>query len=177
MQGGRAFVGIVSPSLFECVNSPDLKRIGVDRDITEKIRARTFSFISPSFHASRSVRCLTNVYALIMSSTSSKVGLPSAHDLIHTTFWTDQLPMPSSDWPYQLATRRPLSAIPMAPPCDIARSGASEKSPLQPPTTPHPTTSWILCRLGSCGTKEPGGSTSQLLTSRDSPDNLTIFRL
>ena len=69
MQGGRVFVGIVSPSLFECVNSPDLKRIGVDRDITEKIRARTFSFISPSFHASRSVRCLTNVYALITSST------------------------------------------------------------------------------------------------------------
>ncbi len=69
MQGGRVFVGIVLPSLFECVNSPDLKRIGVDRDITKKIRAQTFSFISPSFHASRSVQCLTNIYALITSST------------------------------------------------------------------------------------------------------------
>src|SRR6266404_5815856 len=119
--------------------------------------------------------------AEVTTSTSSKVALPSVHDLVLTIFQPDPSPTPSSALPYQLATRHPLSAILMAPPCTTARSGSSIMSLLPRPTTrptmPHPMTSQILCWLGSCGMKELGGSTSQSLTCRAIPNNQTIFRL
>jgi len=43
----------------------------------------------------------------VLTSTSLRVVLPSVCNLIRMIFRTDQLPMPSSNLPYQLATRRP----------------------------------------------------------------------
>src|SRR6266404_3782534 len=89
-----------------------------------------------------------------MTSTSSRVTLPSVPTLIRAIFQTDPLPTPASVLPYPLARRRPLSATPMAPPCTTTRPGDSAKSPPPRPTTPHPRTGRTLCLLGSYGTRD-----------------------
>ena len=111
------------------------------------------------------------------TSISLRVVLLSVCDLIRAIFQTDQSPTPNSILPYQLATRHPLSAIPMAPPWVTTRSGDYGRSPPLCPTTPHPSTGQTLCRLGSCRMKELGESTSPSLTDRESSDSLIIFRL
>src|SRR6266404_5491019 len=49
------------------------------------------------------------------TSTSSRATLPSVAALIHAIFLMDPSPTPASALPYPLATKRPHSAIPMAP--------------------------------------------------------------
>src|SRR6266404_3287940 len=111
-----------------------------------------------------------------MTSTSSRVTLPSVPALIRAIFQTDPSPTPASALPYPSARRHPLSATPMAPPCTTARPGNSGSSPPPRPTTPHPTTGRTLCLLGSYGTKDLEELTSQSRTSRDAPSNPTTSK-
>src|SRR6266404_4041790 len=105
----------------------------------------------------------------LMTSTSSRVTLPSVPALICAIFQTDPLPTPASVSPSQSAKKHPHSAILMAPLCITARPGSSGSSPPPRPTTPHPKTGRTLCLLGSYGTKDLEELTSRSQTSRATP--------
>ncbi len=113
---------------------------------------------------------------VVSTSTSSRVVLPPVHDLIRAIFRTDPSPTPNSTLPYLLATRPPLSAILMGPPCTTMRPGSSVESLQHRPTTHHPKTGRTLCLLGSYGTKDLEELTSRSQTCRDTPDSPTTSR-
>src|SRR6266404_3772692 len=110
------------------------------------------------------------------TSISSRVTLPSVPTLIRTIFQTDPSPTPVSALLYLSATRRPLPAIPMAPPCTTTRPGNSVTSPPPRPTTPHPKTGRTLCLLGSYRMKDLEELTSRSQTCRDASSSPTTSR-
>src|SRR6266404_8805638 len=111
-----------------------------------------------------------------MTSTSSRVTLPSVPALIRAIFQTDPSPTPASALPYQSVTRRPPFVTPMVPPCTTTRPGDSVTSPQLRPTTPHPKTGQTLCLLGSYGTKDLEELTSRSQTCRDASSSPTTSR-
>ncbi len=110
------------------------------------------------------------------SITPTPCLLPVAN-LICAIFQTAPSHMLSSALPYQLAMRRPLSAMPMAVPNTTVKSGVIRKSPLPLPTTPHPLTGQMLYQLGSYEAREPDASTSPSWTYKESPSSPTTYRL